>query len=195
MLVDIKYHIITIIALFITLTIGILIGSTIIGSDTIIEKQQNLINDLENDFKTLRQENKKFASQVDQLEDRLATNLKLEKKIIPLVINEKLTGEKLLIISGDNVEAKIENKLINLLELANPKLINQLKEDTTEQNEYTKLLLIGEVKEDLISDYSDSETEIVHSSVTNLDSLPKIIEFVLKLTTKKSKIREGVNID
>ena len=57
MVMDLKYHIITIIALFITLTIGILIGSTIIGSDTIIEKQQNLINDLENDFKTLRKEN------------------------------------------------------------------------------------------------------------------------------------------
>jgi hypothetical protein len=195
MLVDIKYHIITIIALFITLTIGILIGSSIIGSDTIIEKQQNLINDLENDFKTLRQENKKFAAQVDQLEKRLATNLKLEKKIIPLVINQKLNGEKLLIITGDNVEPKIENQLIDLLELADPKLINLLEKDTIEGEKYTKLLLIGEVKEDLISNYSDSEAEVVRSSVANLDSLSKIIEFILKFTTKKSNIREGANID
>ena len=191
MLVDIKYHTVTIIALFITLGIGILIGSTIIGSDTIIEQQQSLINNLEDDFKSLRKQNQKFKAKVSNLEGRLAANLQFEKEILPLIIKNRLSGEKLLISCGDNIKHQLEDKIINFLELANPDLITSFENNQIKVNKYTKVLLIGPQDNNLKEKYVNSDTEIIEVDTNNLESIPQIIEFVLQITTKDLVIKKG----
>ncbi|MFO7820149.1 MAG: copper transporter [Halanaerobacter sp.] len=186
MLVNIKYHLVTIMALFITLAIGILVGSTIIGSDSIVEQQQKLINNLKSDFKILRKENQNFKVQVNRLERKLARNSKYRKEILSFLFNDRLTDEKLLIVNGNNIQEPLANKVINYLKLANPKVIKLLKQSELEKGEYTKVVILGKVDEEIEKDYFDTTGEIIKLSRTELGSFSKTIEKILNIVDKNS---------
>lgn len=186
MLVNIKYHLVTIMALFITLAIGILVGSTIIGSDSIIEQQQKLINNLKSDFKILRKENKHFKTQVNSLERKLARNLKYRKKILSFLFNDRLKGEKLLIVNGSNIKEPLANRVIDYLKLANPKVVKSLKQTELDKGEYTKVIVLGEIDRAIEKDYSNTAGEIIKLSRTELSSFSKTIEKILNIIDKNS---------
>ena len=57
-MIDLRYHIATIIALFLALAVGILIGSTIVGDDLLVEQQKKSIDRLEEQFLSLREQEK-----------------------------------------------------------------------------------------------------------------------------------------
>mgnify|MGYP006273231463 CR=1 FL=1 len=193
MLVNIRYHLITIIALFITLTIGILIGSTIIGSDSIIHQQQRLIGDLKNDFKNLRSENNKFKTQIKSLEKRLALNLKYRKNIISILFKNRLRGEKLLVVKGNEVKEKKVARIIDYLKLANPRVIDSLKKDELTKEDYTKIIFLGEINNKLRSNYSNSLVDSVELSAQDIDSFYKTIEKIVNfvLSSKPSLKKKG----
>ena len=55
-MIDLRYHIATIVALFLALAAGILIGSTIVGDDLLVEQQKKSIDRLEEQFLSLREQ-------------------------------------------------------------------------------------------------------------------------------------------
>ncbi|MGM0502635.1 MAG: copper transporter [Bacillota bacterium] len=182
MLINIKYHIITIIALFITLGLGILIGSTIIGSEPIIEQQQSLINDLQNDFRILKKKNKQFEAKVNQLEAKLAVALKLEEKFLPLIREKVLAEEKLLINSGKDVTPQQENRIINFLKLAGAQSIIKFEKNKVKERQYSKVILIGEQSDFLKNKCSTWGTEIIEIEANDVDSIKGLIDFLIKIT-------------
>ena len=186
MLVNMKYHLVTIMALFITLAIGILIGSTIIGNDSISKQQQRLISDLKSDFKILRKENHQFETQINKLEKQLAANLKYRKKVLSVLFKDRLKGEKLLVINGDNIEKEMLTKVINYLELSQPQVINLLKESNLKAKEYTKIIILGQVNKEARQKYFNSDIEVIQLSKTELSSFSKTIEKLLKLISQTS---------
>lgn len=182
MLVNIKYHLVTIMALFITLAIGILIGSTIIGNDSIIKQQQKLISNLKTEFKTLRKENKNFKTEINNLENKLAVNLKYRRKILSFLLKNKLTGEKILIINSSNIEEELANKLITHLQLANPEVIESATEAKLKENKYSKIIILGQANKQSYEKYFNANTKIVYFSKEELNKFSKIIEKVLAIS-------------
>ena len=53
-MIDLKYHIASIVAVFLALGLGVIIGSTIVGDDLLVDQQQKLIERLEEQFYTLK---------------------------------------------------------------------------------------------------------------------------------------------
>lgn len=98
MIVDIRYHIASLAAVFLALGIGILIGTSMIGSDAITEQQKKMIEGLEDEFAILREENKQSVSALLQAQEVIANQQKFNQSVLPLLVNGKLEGRKIALI-------------------------------------------------------------------------------------------------
>ena len=64
-MIDIRYHVATLAAIFIALGVGILIGSTLVGGDVLVEQQKKMIAQLETQFDVLRSARAKWLKRTD----------------------------------------------------------------------------------------------------------------------------------
>jgi hypothetical protein len=115
-MIDIRYHVATIVAIFLALAVGILIGSTLIGSDVLVEQQKKMISQLETQFTSLKQrENQlmtenKFTTQVSRYYEEYS------QEVSPPIIKNRLRGYRLaVIITGGQ---GVSSGLVNTLSLA-----------------------------------------------------------------------------
>ena len=90
MIFDIKYHIASLVAIFLALGIGILIGTSMIGSDAITKQQKNMIEGIEKEFTILREENKQNADALLQTQEVMSTQQQFNQEVLPLLVRNKL---------------------------------------------------------------------------------------------------------
>ena len=102
MIFDFKYHIFTITAIFAALGIGILIGTSLIGNDTIINKQQKLINNIKDDVGKIRNENLSLKQDINSLKDELQYRKEMEKKMLSLFLQKALDKKNYLLYTDAN---------------------------------------------------------------------------------------------
>lgn len=114
-MVDIRYHIATVVALFLALGIGIFIGSTVISNDAIIKEQEHLIAKLELEFDKLRYDNNFLKSSVVGLQENLKLYDELGKEVLTLLLEQRLAGKKvaLLITNPEFNPEPFINELLN----------------------------------------------------------------------------------
>lgn len=86
MIVDIRYHIASLAAVFLALALGILIGTSMISSDAINEQQKKMIEGLEKEFAVLREENKVNADALMQAQEVIANQQKFNERVLPLLV-------------------------------------------------------------------------------------------------------------
>lgn len=98
MIIDLKYHIASLVAVFLALAIGILIGTTMVNSGLILEQQKQIIDRLEGDFNELRQVNQALERDIKVLSDENERNLVFQKEVIPALIENKIPDMKIAII-------------------------------------------------------------------------------------------------
>lgn len=185
MLVDLRYHVITIVIIFVTLAIGILIGSSMVGNDLIVNEQKHLISNLEDDFKSLRTKNKEFSKEVNYLETRLADNINFQKMIMPLVVKEQLKDQSLLVVVGNNVDSELKNKIIKTLKLADVQGLEVIEDLTTigEKSDFTKVLLLGDLDEGLNYPINLKEKSI-KIDLQSIKSISGLIKLVFEVAAK-----------
>ncbi|PRX26943.1 copper transport outer membrane protein MctB [Orenia metallireducens] len=185
MLVDLRYHVITIVIIFVTLAIGILIGSSMVGNDLIVNEQKHLISNLEEDFKSLRTKNKEFSKEVNYLETRLADNINFQKMIMPLVVKEQLKDQSLLVVVGNNVDSELKNKIIKTLKLADVQGLEVIEDLTTigEKSDFTKVLLLGDLDEGLNYPINLKEKSI-KIDLQSIKSISGLIKLVFEVAAK-----------
>ncbi|HHW39986.1 MAG TPA: copper transporter [Syntrophomonadaceae bacterium] len=133
MIIDMKYHIASLAAVFIALGIGILIGTTIIGSDTLMKKQEALITSLQTQYTALRDENRRTAEELAAIKQNSAYQQEFDRAVLPVLVREKLQGRKVAIVDINN--RKEHDNLANVLREAGAEVqsitvinLNQLKD-------------------------------------------------------------------
>ncbi len=92
-MLDFKYHISSLIAVFLALTVGILLGSVIVDKGIIAKQQQTLIDSVQADIRTVSSEN-------EDLKADLRDSILLEKALLPSVIGGRLAGRSIIFISS-----------------------------------------------------------------------------------------------
>lgn len=92
MIIDIRYHIITLVAVFLMLGLGILIGTTMIGSEAIERKQEQLADRLEKQLQGLRLENQRAQERYEQVEAENRTLQLFAREVVPFAIANRLKG-------------------------------------------------------------------------------------------------------
>lgn len=67
MLVDIRYHLSSLVAVFLSLGLGIVIGMSLAEDDTLLREQQNLIRSIQTQVATVQERNAALQSELDRL--------------------------------------------------------------------------------------------------------------------------------
>jgi len=176
MIVDVKYHIFTIAAIFAALGLGILIGTSLIGKDTLMEEQERLISDIARDIEQVRDENKELVIEVNNLEDRLSYTGALEEELFGLIIdNNILTNNYKIFASADYSEYNIDQlKYIK----------NMKKPDKFESNDLreTSEIIFWYIKEKEECDYLREWEQAGYEDINIMyhNSLLGLLKFLLE---------------
>ncbi len=113
MIIDIKYHIASLVAVFLALGIGILVGTSIIGNDGMAERQQQIITVLEQDFAHLRKDNAKKNEEIKVLSEEIQQSESFEEELLPALVPGRLVGRSIVVVeTGNNFMTKEIKDLI-----------------------------------------------------------------------------------
>lgn len=112
-MVDLKYHIASIVAVFLALGIGILIGSTIVGDDLLVDQQKKVIDRLEQQFDDLRTQEDQLTAENENKTIIITKYENYSQVIQPLIIKDHLKDYKVaLVVCGDSdVPAGLQSSL------------------------------------------------------------------------------------
>ncbi|MCL6471976.1 MAG: copper transporter [Firmicutes bacterium] len=91
-MLDMRYHVASLIAVFLALAIGILLGTVIVDKGVISNQQSALVKRIEANFTALRDENRSLKAELYQKRE-------FENKSFPVVVQNKLSDTKVIIIS------------------------------------------------------------------------------------------------
>ncbi len=115
-MIDIKYHIASLVAVFLALGIGILMGTTMLGNDTLVEYQKQVTNRLETQLESLRHRNETIEATANELEMDLNIQRDFNSKVLPVLVHNKLTDLNLAVIETNGY--RFSGDLLDTLELS-----------------------------------------------------------------------------
>ncbi|MFZ5652277.1 MAG: copper transporter [Bacillota bacterium] len=116
MFLNLKYHIVSLVAVFLALGLGILIGSAFPGDTTMISQQQLMMGMLESRMESIRQKNESLRARINQLEMNGNIRGQFEKQVLPALVEGRLRGRCVAIISTG--ERSVTEELASTLQLA-----------------------------------------------------------------------------
>lgn len=99
---DMRYHIASLLAVFIALAIGIILGTVIDDKGMLMQQQQSLVKRIETNFNILRDENKALKAELDE-------EKKVSNGVYPLSILGRLEGQNVVLL----VTSKKQNELLS----------------------------------------------------------------------------------
>lgn len=180
MIINMRYYLVTIAAIFLALGIGIFIGFTLDGQEIFVEQQQSLISDLELKFGELKGENVALNNLIDEKEDELLLYRDFINQIFPRLVEDKLKGLNVAIVESS--DQSINTGLITSLKKAgaNVSSITFIKKDLIEGND-EKMQLIKEEFSELVD--ADNIQQHISGRLINCILTGKDGEFV-KLLNK-----------
>lgn len=166
-IIDSRYHIASLVAVFLALGIGILIGSAVLGNDAIVNSQKKITDRLESQLTDLRQKNDEIQTKTNALETDNNAQKQFEKQVLPVLIQGKLTGQSIAIVEtnsygfSDDLEkllvsagAKIQSvtTIVNGFDISQDKdkLAGELGIKADNQDELVKRLM-GEISRGILA--------------------------------------------
>ncbi len=112
-----RYHVATLVAVFFSLFLGILVGSILFQDDLLVQEQNSIINELEDRFNQLQARTKDFQANLKQAELREALILEGWDLIRHALIADRLSGHQ-VVLFADGKEAWPAARLTAALEAA-----------------------------------------------------------------------------
>lgn len=97
-MLNLKYHIVSLVAVFCALGIGIFVGSNLVGDDIFADQQKQLVTRLEEEFNLLREQNRDTESQLAVFKDTTDDYRLFCEQISPLIISDKLAQQSVAVI-------------------------------------------------------------------------------------------------
>lgn len=101
MIIDGKYHAASLIAVFLALGIGIIIGCLMVGdgfTDNIVAKQEEIINRLESDYNYFKKEARTNTEEMEKIKGQSECYKEYALYSLPYVLKDKLSGKRIAII-------------------------------------------------------------------------------------------------
>lgn len=109
-MIDFRYHAISIVAVFLALAIGILLGVTI-GDSLVSEAERGLQESLQDDVVEAREESEAAGAALDQREELIQESL-------PLLAGDRLAGQRVAIVGVGALPEEMEASMRDAVEVA-----------------------------------------------------------------------------
>ena len=105
MLIDLKYHLISLVAVFLALAVGIVVGSSYIAGSS--------VKGLEKEFVKLRVDNRQQQLKIEDMRDEINRHLEFDRAVAPYLTDNQLSWRRIALIqTGDYSEATQSAKAI-----------------------------------------------------------------------------------
>lgn len=99
MLIDFRAHVVSLVAVFLALGLGIIIGLGM-GGQSLVSWERAVVQRLEGDFKQLRTQNVALATANQQLTATVQADNQFAEQAGPLLVAGKLNGSRIVVISS-----------------------------------------------------------------------------------------------
>jgi hypothetical protein len=136
-----RYHLLSLVAVFLALGLGVLVGISVSDTGVIETSQDVLVEDIQRDLDGLRTEN-------GQLGRDRATNIRYQDDTFPFIVGGRLQGKRIAIVTSSTAGDEIQRKLTSAIHAAGGQVVS-----TTVMNPRFDLPAVtAKVKTDLKSD-------------------------------------------
>jgi hypothetical protein len=106
-MVSFRFHIVSLIAVFLALGLGILVGSTVVD--------QVIVDRLDREIRSVRNDSSRANAENGALRDELARNEDFLTQAAPYVVNDRLAGEAVVVVAEDGVDPGASRALVETL--------------------------------------------------------------------------------
>src|SRR5437588_9385038 len=93
-MIDFRYHFVTVIGMFLMLTVGLVLGMSLGGPD----RRDAAYERLRHDFDLLRTENERVRGENDALQRRREAGDQSVRELLPLAVRDRLAGAQVGVI-------------------------------------------------------------------------------------------------
>jgi hypothetical protein len=122
-MIDLRYHIASIVAVFLALGLGVLIGSTIVGDNLIVDQQKKMLDRLETQFYVLR-EQENILNEENQYQKKIIADYEnYSQLLLPALLKERLTGYNVAIVVTGSQD--IPAGMLNALSVAGVNVVSK----------------------------------------------------------------------
>lgn len=195
MIVDFKYHMASLVAVFLALGLGIFMGSTVLGESLVgnlVEEQEHIVRRLEADYEVLKEELKISRQEIKKQKEINDAYQRYAEETLPFMLKDKLKGRRVAVIEHTMLEKTQVSLFTKGLELAGAQLFFNfsLSDDFNLLREACNIdtvVVLGEKKADLellsrikgcnIAVYT-LETE---NKKTSYDHIPSLVSLILSI--------------
>jgi Copper transport outer membrane protein, MctB len=127
-MMDLRYHLLSLTAVFLALAVGIVVGSSL-GSS---ERQTALVQSLQQRFDRVMAEDRRVQEENRTLRGRLVARETAERQWLPRIIQNKLAGVRLaIIVCGDGFGSEATEALRQALALAGAEVTSVVRLPST----------------------------------------------------------------
>lgn len=117
MIIDFRYHVVTLVAVFLALGLGILIGANL--GKTVNLQFEKQIDRLELTYQKIRDDQKLLQASLQVKENQLEVANQFQNAIIPNLISNRLVGKRVAVmITNDSLDFKYAKSLAEILRQA-----------------------------------------------------------------------------
>ncbi|MBO0869444.1 MAG: copper transporter [Micromonosporaceae bacterium] len=117
-MINFRYHVVSLTAVFLALAIGLVVGTAALNSP--------LSDELNDRVRALTQQNDYYRAQVNQLEDDAGKQEQYATESAPFVLHNQLTGRRILVVSMQATAPYVDN-VLQMLALAGAKVTGQVE--------------------------------------------------------------------
>lgn len=179
MIIDLKYHIASFVAVFLALGIGILVGSAVLGgnvNDIIMSQQKQMVDDLNTNFAKIRKDNMVAQEEITAYKSSLNVSKQFEKQLLPALVANRLVGKQIAIVETNNYGFSAD--WINILKTAGARVHSittvldgfNMKDEVIRKEVATKLMLSND-SESAITKEVSKEIAVGVISAQNIENL------------------------
>ena len=118
-IVDFRYHLVSIIAIFLALALGIVVGTTALNGA--------LLDNLEASIGTLTAEKRALESDVNEQRDLVAGGDQLVEQLSERTVAGVLTGERVVLVSSPAAPSSVRDEVRPLLEAAGAEVAGEVR--------------------------------------------------------------------
>lgn len=119
MIIDFRYHLASLIAVFLALGLGILIGGAVLGNPAL----QRELSSIEENLAKLRQDQRHLEEEIAKRDEVLKVCTQFENAALPALVRNKLLGKRVALVrTSVGVDARLIRSLTKLFQTAGAKV-------------------------------------------------------------------------
>lgn len=119
MIIDIRYHIASLVSVFLALGLGILIGSALLGNDPLVKEQEKMISRLEKEFDRMKSEARSQQDIIRAKDGLLEVDQRFYHVIVPYILRHRLADRRIAIVrANNNIDPQLAKDIATLLKSA-----------------------------------------------------------------------------